>query len=162
MAKRSIDIALTRVEAGESTESIYENVCTLGTEPDLCFNYATTDELKNWGFEEGCFSTFLKDKKDVIIQVITTYNSRQGAEKAYHADADYFKNNGYGRAIKTGLTGESSILFRKKQDDGITYNLLFLKDNVFIGLSAKYKKDKSTNVDHITALAEKIAGKITG
>ncbi len=162
MAKRSIDIALTRAEAGERVENIHENACTLETEPDLCFNYATTEELKEWGFEEGCFSTFLEDKKDVIIQVITTYKNREGAEKAYHADVDYFKNNGYGRAIKTGLIGESSVLFRKKQDDGITYNLLFLIDSIFVGLSAKYKKDKATNIDHITVLAEKITWKIKG
>jgi hypothetical protein len=39
------------------------------------------------------------------------------------------------------------------------YNLLFLKSNVFVAVSAKYKKDKAENVEHIMALAEKIEGK---
>jgi len=160
MTERSIDIALTRVEAGDDTETVYENVCTLFTEPELCFNYATTNELKNWGFSEGCFSCLLRDKKDVVIQVITTYLNREGAGNAYNADADYLKKNGYGRTIKIKTIGDSSMMLKKKDTDGITYNLLFLKNNVFAGISAKYKKDKSGNIDHITGLAEKIAGKI--
>lgn len=160
MTERSIDIALTRVEAGDDTEMVYENVCTLFTEPELCFNYATTHELKTWGFSEGCFSCLLRDKKDVIIQVITTYQNREGASNAYNADADYLIKNGYGRTVKIRTIGDSSMMLKKKDTDGITYNLLFLKNNVFAGVSAKYKKDKSDNVDHITGLAEKIAGKI--
>jgi len=62
MTGRSIDIALTQVEAGDKTEIIYENVCTLSSEPELSFNYATTDELRKWGFSEGCFSCLMKDK----------------------------------------------------------------------------------------------------
>jgi len=160
MTGRSIDIALTRVEAGDNTDMVYENVCTLLTEPDLNFNYATTEDLANWGFSEGCFSSFLMDKKDVIIQVITTYRDSEGASKAYNADVDYLKKNKYGRPVKTKTIGESSLMFKKKDTDGITYNLLFLKNNVFAAVSAKYKKEKAENLDHITALAEKIAGKI--
>lgn len=156
MTGRSIDIALTRAEAGDDTETVHENVCTLATEPELCFNYATTEELKNWGFTEGCFSCLLKDKKDVIIQVITTYQSREGASNAYNADVNYLKKNGYGRPVKTKPIGESSAVFKKKQSDGTTYNLLFLKNNVFAAVSAKYKKDKAENIGHITGLAEKI------
>lgn len=160
MTGRSIDIALTRAETGDDTETVHENVCTLATEPELCFNYATTEELKTWGFSEGCFSCLLKDKKDVIIQVITTYQSREGASNAYNADAEYLKKNGYGRPIKAKTIGESSVLLKKKQSDGTTYNLLFLKNNVFAAVSAKYKKDKTENIGHITGLAEKIEGKI--
>ncbi|MCX9011326.1 MAG: hypothetical protein OIN66_09405 [Candidatus Methanoperedens sp.] len=160
MTGRPIDIALTKAEAGENMESIYENICTLATEPDLCFNYATTDNLNNWGFAEGCFSCLLLDRKDVIIQVITTYQHRDGAKSAYRADVDYLKKNDYGAPVKTKTLGEASILFEKKQSDGITYNLLFLKDTVFTSISAKYKKDKADNVKHIIGLAEKIEGKI--
>jgi len=160
MTERSIDIALTRVEAGDSMETIHENVCTLATEPGLCFNYATTEELRNWGFSEGCFSCLLLDKKDVIIQVITTYQSSEGASQAYNADVNYMKNNGYGKPVKTKTIGEASILLKKKQSDGTTYNLLFLKDNVFAAVSAKYKKDKADNINHIAGLAEKIEEKI--
>ncbi len=159
MPERSIDIALTRAEAGDSMETIYENVCTLATEPELCFNYATAHELKNWGFSEGCFSCLLLDKKDVVIQVITTYQNSEGASHAYNADMQYLKRNNYGRHVKTKTIGESSILLKKKQSDGTTYNLLFLKSNVFVAVSAKYKKDKAENVEHIMALAEKIEGK---
>lgn len=141
-------------------ETIHENVCTLATEPGLCFNYATTEELRNWGFSEGCFSCLLLDKKDVIIQVITTYQSSEGASHAYNADVNYMKNNGYGRPVKTKTIGEASILLKKKQSDGTTYNLLFLKDNVFAAVSAKYKKDKADNINHIAGLAEKIEEKI--
>ena len=103
-------------------ETIHENVCTLATEPGLCFNYATTEELRNWGFSEGCFSCLLLDKKDVIIQVITTYQSSEGASQAYNADVNYMKNNGYGKPVKTKTVGEASILLKKKQSDGTTYN----------------------------------------
>ncbi len=160
MTGRSIDIALTRVEAGDNTEIVHENVCTLLTEPDLNFNYATTEDLTNWGFLEGCFSCFLMDKKDVIIQVITTYRDGEGANKAYNADVDYLEKNKYGRPVKTKTIGESSLMLKKKDTDGITYNLLFLKNNVFAAVSAKYKKEKAENLDHITGIAEKIAGKI--
>ncbi|MDD5474057.1 MAG: hypothetical protein PHU34_07895 [Candidatus Methanoperedens sp.] len=160
MTERSIDIGLTRVETGDGAEIVYENVCTLDTEPELCFNYATTEELKNWGFSEGCFSCLLLDKEDVLIQVITTYQSREGANNAYNADADYLKKNGYGKPVKTKTIGESSILLKEKQSDGTTYNLLFLKNNVFAAVSAKYKKDKAENIEHITGIAEKIEGKI--
>jgi hypothetical protein len=160
MTGRSIDIALTRVEAGDNTETVYENVCTLLTEPDLNFNYATTEDLTNWGFSEGCFSCFLIDKKDVIIQVITTYRDGEGATCAYSADVGYLKKNGYGKPIKAKTIGESSIILKKKDTEGITYNLLFLKNNVFVAVSAKYKKEKAENLDHITGIAEKIAGKI--
>jgi len=160
MAERSIDIALTTVEAGENIENVYEKVCTLETEPELCFNYATTENLKHWGFSEGCFSGLLMDKKDVIIQVITTYQNIEGAKNAYKADMEYMKKNGYGRPVIIKTIGESSILLKKKQSDGITYNLLFLKNNVFTGLSAKYKIEKPGNIDHIIELAEKIEGKI--
>jgi hypothetical protein len=161
MTGRSIDIALTRAEAGDNNDMVYENVCTLLTEPDLNFNYATTEDLTDWGFSEGCFSCFLMDnKKDVIIQVITTYKSDEGANRAYNADVDYLKKNKYGRPVKTKTIGESSLMLKKKDTDGITYNLLFLKNNVFAAVSTKYKKEKAENLDHITALAEKIAGKI--
>lgn len=160
MPKRSIDIALTQAEAGDGMEMIYENVCTLMTEPELSFNYATTDDLKNWDFLEGCFSCFLRDKKDVIIQAITTYKHEKGASMAYNADAKYLRENGYGAPIKTKPMGWSSILLKKRQSDGITYNLLFLKNTVFVAVSGKYKKDKTGNIDHLTGLAEKIEGKI--
>lgn len=160
MTGRSIDIALTQAEAGEKTETVYENVCTLSTEPELCFNYATTDDLKKWGFSEGCFSCLLKDQKDTIIQVITTYQDNEGAKKAYEADAKFLKNNGYGKPVTAKTIGESSVMLKKKDTDGITYNLLFLKNNVFGAVSAKYKKDMPDNIDHLTKLAEKIEGKI--
>ncbi len=160
MIGRSIDIALTRIEAGDNTEMVHENVCTLLTEPDLNFNYATAEDLANWGFSEGCFSCFLMDKKDVVIQVITTYRDSEGANMAYNADADYLKKNKYGRPVKTKTIGESSLMLKKKDTDGITYNLLFLKKNVFAAVSAKYKKEKAENLDHIIGIAEKIAGKI--
>ncbi len=161
MAVRSIDIALTKTEAGEDIETVYENVCTLASDPELSFNYATTDDLSEWGFLEGCFSAFLRDKKDVIIQVISTYREKKGAALAYDADVEYFKNNDYGRPVEIRTLGEASMMFKKKQSDGITYNLLFLKNNVFATISGKYKIDKAGNVDHITALAEKIEGKIS-
>ncbi len=157
---RSIDIALTRAEAGDGMETIYENVCTLSTEPELCFNYATTEELKNWGFSEGTFSCLLLDKKDIIIQVVTTYQSSDGANRAYHSDMDYLKKNNYGRPVKAKTVGEASVILKKKQSDGTTYNLLFLKNNVFAAVSAKYKKDKADNIEHIRGIAEKIEGKI--
>ncbi len=160
MAGRSIDIALTCAEAGDDTETIYENVCTLATEPQLCFNYATTDDLNNWGFTEGVFSCLLKDKKDVIIQAITTYKDIFGAKKAYAADVDHLKNNGYGKYIVTKVIGESSVMLKKKDTDGTTFNLLVLKNNVFAGISAKYKIDTPGNLDHLTNLAEKIVSKI--
>lgn len=160
MAERSIDIALTRAEAGEGMETIYENVCTLATEPELRFNYAAAEELKSWGFSEGCFSCLLLDRKDIIIQVVTTYKNREGANHAYNADIAYLKKNGYGKPVKTKIIGESSILLKKKQSDGTTYNLLFLKKSVFVAVSAKYKRDKPDNIDHITGLAEKIEEKI--
>ncbi len=157
---RSIDIALTCAEAGDGVEMIHENVVTLATEPELSFNYATTKQLKNWGFFEGCFSCLMLDKKDVIIQAITTFESNEGANKAYHSDVDYLKKNNYGRPIKTNTVGEASIILKKRQSDGTTYNLLFLKNNVFAAVSAKYKKDKAENVEHLRGLAEKIEGKI--
>lgn len=160
MAERSIDIALTCAEAGDDTEMVYENVCTLDTEPELCFNYASTRELKNWGFMEGCFSSFLREKKDVIIQVVTTYQNREGAGSAYKADVSYLKRNGYGKPVKAKTVGEGSVLLKKRQSGGVTYNFLFLKNTVFTGVSAKYKRDETGNIEHITALAEKIAGKI--
>jgi len=160
MTGRSIEIALTRTEAGEKTETVYENVCTLSTEPELCFNYATTEDLKKWGFSEGCFSCLLKDGKDVIIQVITTYQDSNGAKNAYDADVRYLKQNGYGKPVITKTIGISSIMLKKNDTDGITYNLLFLKNNVFTGISAKYKKDLPGNVDHLTMLAERIEEKI--
>jgi hypothetical protein len=160
MTGRSIDIALTRAETGDNAEIVYENVSTLLTEPDLNFNYATTEELTNWGFLEGCFSCFLMDKKDVIIQVITTYRDGEGANRAYNTDADYLKKNKYGMPVKTKNIGESSLMLKKKDTDGITYNVLFLKNNVFAAVSTKYKKEKVENLDHITGLAEKIAEKI--
>ena len=160
MTGRSIDIALTQAEAGDKTEIIYENVCTLSTEPDLCFNYATTDELKKWGFSEGCFSCLLKDKKDTVIQVITAYLDNNGAKQAYEADIRYLKRNSYGKPVVTKTFGESSLMLRKKDTDGITYNLLFLKNNIFAAISAKYKKDIPGNCMHLIGLAEKIEGKI--
>ena len=160
MAGRSIDIALTSTEAGAGTEELYENICTLSSEPELCFNYATNEELKNWGFSDACFSCLLLDKKDVIIQAITTFLHCEGSSKAYTANVDYLKKNEYGTPVKIETLGEDSILFKKKQSDGISYNLLFLKSTVHAAISAKYKKDKEENVDHIIGLAEKIAGKI--
>ncbi len=160
MKVRSLDIALTPVEAGSDIEELYENVCTLTNEPELCFNYATTDDLKKWGFSEGCFSCLLQDKKDVFIQVIAAYVSKEGAASAFNANVEYLKNNDYGRPVKTGTLGESSVLFKKKQSDGITFNLIFLKNNVHVAISAKYKKEKPENVEHIVLLAEKIKGKI--
>jgi len=160
MKGRSIDIALTQAEAGEKTETVYENVCTLSTEPELCFNYATTGDLKKWGFSEGCFSCLLKDKKDTIIQVITTYQDNDGAKKAYEADVRYLKHNGYGKPVITKIVGESSLMLMKKDSEGITYNLLFFKNNVFAAVSAKYKKDIPDNPGHLTTLAEKIEAKI--
>jgi hypothetical protein len=160
MTRRSIDIALTESEAGDGLETVYENVCTLKTEPELCFNYATTDKLKEWEFQEGCFSALLRDKKDVIIQVITTYQEKKGAAQAYNEDVDYLRRNNYGKPVESKTIGETSIMFRKKQSDGITYNLLFLKNTVFAAISGKYKIDKSENIDHIIGLAEKIDVKI--
>ncbi len=160
MIVRSIDIALTNVEAGSDMEEIYENVCTLTSEPELCFNYAATEDLTKWGFSEGCFSCLLQDKKDTIIQVITTYKDREGANCAFDANVDYMKKNDYGHPVKGGTLGESSILLKKKQSDGVTYNLIFFKNNVHAALSAKYKKDKPDNIEQIVGLAEKIEGKI--
>lgn len=160
MKERSIDITLTQSEAGMGLETIYENVCTLSTEPDLCFNYATTDDLKNWGFLEACFSTFLMHQRDVIIQAITTYNSKEGASSAFQADVNYLKKHHYGKKIENKKIGEDSVILMKKQSDGTTYNLLFFKDNVFAAVSAKYKNENKGNIDHITGLAEKIERKI--
>jgi hypothetical protein len=161
MTERSIDIALTQSEAGIGLESVYENVCTLTTEPDLCFNYANTDDLKKWGFLEGCFGTFLKDKKDVIIQVITTYQNKEGAALAYQADVDYLRKHKYGKKIEIKQIGDASVMLEKKQTDGITYNLLFCRANVFAAISAKYKFENKGNIDHIRNLAEKIELKIS-
>lgn len=160
MTGRSIDIALTHAEAGSDIEEIYENVCTLTSEPELSFNYAATEDLKKWGFSEGCFSCLLQDKKDTIVQVIATYMGREGANSAFDANVDYLKKNGYGSPVKAGKFGESSILLKKKQSDGVTYNLIFFKNNVHAALSAKYKKDKPDNINHIVGLAQKIEGKI--
>lgn len=163
MAGRSINIALTQAEAGDKedkTEMVYENVCTLSTQPGLCFNYATTDKLKKWGFSEGYFSCILRNKKDTIIQAITVYLDNKGSKEAYEADARYLKLNSYGKPIVTGTIGELSLMLKKKDIDGITYNLLFLKNNVFAAISAKYKKDIPGNSVHLTWLAEKIERKI--
>ncbi len=160
MKVRSIDIALIPVEVGNDIEELYENVCSLTTEPELSFNYATTDDLKKWGFSEGCYTCLLQDKKDVFIQVIAIYLDKEGAASAYNANVEYLKNNDYGRPVKTIILGESSILFKKKQSDGITFNLLLLKNNIHIAISAKYKKEKSENLEHIVHLAEKIEGRI--
>jgi len=157
---RSIDIALTQEEAGENIETLYENACTFADEPDLSFNYATADELNSWGFSEGCFTCFLRDSKDIIIQAVTTYRHKEGASCAYNADVNFLKKNDYGTQINIKKFGEASVLFEKRQDDGTAYNLLFLKNTVFIAISAKYKVDKADNIDHITRLAEKIEGKI--
>ncbi len=161
MTERSIDIALTQSEVGTNIEEVYENVCTLVSEPEICFNYATNQDLKNWGFSEGCFSCLLQDKKDVIIQVITTFEHGEGARSAYDANVDYLENNDYGEPVRSKTVGESSILFKKKQSDGITYNLLFLKSTVHAAISAKYKKEKEENLAHIIRLAEKIEEKIS-
>lgn len=158
---RSIDIALTYTEAGDGMEIIYENVSTLVTEPELCFNYATTEQLKDWGFSNGCFSCLMQDKKNVIIQVITTYKDSDGANKAYHSDVNYLRRNNYGMPVKANTVGEASIILMKRQSDGTTYNLLFLKNNVFAAVSVKYKKDKVDNIEHIRGLAEKIEEKIS-
>ncbi len=160
MTGRSIDIALTQAEAGDNIDKIYENVCTLSTEPDLCFNYATTHDLNNWGFLESVFSCLLMDKKDVIIQVVATYKDNSGASKAFEADTEYLKKNDYGKPVISKNIGEASIMLKKNDTDGFTYNLLFLKNNVFTGISAKYKKDRPENIKHLTGLAEKIEGKI--
>ena len=160
MTGRSIDIALTHVEAGSDMDEIYENVCTLTSEPDLSFNYAGTEDLKKWGFSEGCFTCLLQNKKDTIIQVIATYMGREGAKSAFEANVDYLKKNGYGNPVNAGMLGESSIMLKKKQSDGVTYNLIFFKNNVHAALSAKYKKDKTDNIEHIFELAKKIESKI--
>lgn len=160
MTGRSIDIALTKVEAGEKTETVYENVCTLSTEPDLSFNYASTDDLEKWGFAEGCFTCFLRDKIDTVIQVVTTYQDKKGAKNAYEADARYLIRHGYGKPVSIKTIGETSLMLKKKDTDGITFNLLFLKDNVFSAVSAKYKKERVDNIDYLTGLAEKIIRKI--
>jgi hypothetical protein len=160
MTGRSIDIALSQVESGDKTELVYENVCTLSTEPELCFNYATTEQLRKWGFSEGCFSCLMKDKKDVIIQVITTYKDNDGARHAYDADVRYLERNGYGKPLIAKKMGESSIMLKKNDTEGITYNLLFLKKNVFAGISAKYKNDSPDNIEHLMGFAEKIEEKI--
>ncbi len=160
MTGRSIDIALTNLEAGSDMEDLYENVCTLTSEPELSFNYAGTEDLRKWGFSEGCFTCLLHDKKDVFIQVIATYADKEGAGRAYNANVDYLGKNDYGSPVKARTVGESSILFKKIQSDGVAYNLIFLKNNVHAALSGKYKKDKSTNVEHLLELAEKIERKI--
>ena len=56
--------------------------------------------------------------------------------------------------------GDSSLMLKKIDTDGFTYNLLFLKNNVFAGISAKYKKDSPQNIEHLTGFAEKIEEKI--
>lgn len=160
MTGRSIDIALTQVEAGDKTETIYENVCTLSSEPELCFNYASTKDLKKWGFEEGCFSCLLKEKIDTIIQVVTTYQNKEGAKEAFEADSKYLKRHGYGKPLLTKTIGESSLMLRKNDTDGITYNFLFWKNNVFSAVSAKYKNEKPDNIEYLIGLAEKIHEKI--
>jgi len=160
MKERSIDIALTNIEAGRDVEELYENICTLSTDPELCFNYAETDELKKWGFSEGCFTCLLRDKKDVFIQVIATYSDREGANRAYNANVDYLMKNDYGSPVKAKTLGESSVLFKKEQSDGVVFNLIFLKNRVHVALSGKYKYDNPDNVRHIMGLAEKIEGKI--
>lgn len=158
--KRSIDIALANIEAGSDMEELYENVCTLSSDPELCFNYAETEELKKWGFSEGCFTCLLRDKKDVFIQVIATYSDREGANCAFNANVDYLMRNDYGIPVKAKTLGESSVLFKKEQSDGVTFNLIFLKNRVHAALSGKYKYNKPGNVWHIIGLAEKIEGKI--
>jgi len=160
MTGRSIDIALTNIEAGSDMEELYENVCTLSSDPELCFNYAETDDLKKWGFSEGCFTCLLHDKKDVFIQVIATYSDREGANRAYNANVDYLIKNDYGSPVKAKTLGESSVLFKKEQSDGVAFNLIFLKNMVHAALSAKYKYDNPENVKHILGLAEKIEGKV--
>jgi hypothetical protein len=95
-----------------------------------------------------------------LFQLFATYMDREGANSAFDANVDYLKKNGYGNPVKAGTLGESSILLKKKQSDGITYNLIFFKNRVHAALSAKYKKDKPDNIVHIIGLAEKIEGKI--
>jgi hypothetical protein len=102
----------------------------------------------------------MKDQKDVIIQVITTYQDNDGARGAYDADARYLKRNGYGKPLIAKTIGETSVMLKKKDTDGITYNLLFLKNNVFAAISAKYKKESPQNVEHLTGFAEKVEEKI--
>ncbi|VVB89448.1 Uncharacterised protein [uncultured archaeon] len=160
MTGRPLDIALTQVEAGSNMEELYENICTLTSEPELSFNYAATEDLRKWGFSEGCFTCLLQDKKDVFIQAIATYSDREGANNAYNANVDYLKKNDYGSPVKTRTLGESSVLFKKIQSDGFVYNFIFLKNTVHAALSGKYKKDKPDNIRHILELAEKIDRKI--
>lgn len=162
MTESSDNIALTCAEAGDNIETVYENVCTLTTEPDMSFNYATTDELRSWGFSEGCFTCFYRKSKDIIIQTITIYKNDDGARKAYEADVDFLLKNDYGKEIETKIFGEKSILLEKEQSDGVTYNLLFLKNNVFVGLSVKYEKHKNDNLDYLLEFAGKIESKIQG
>jgi len=99
-------------------------------------------------------------RRDVIIQAITTYNNKEGASSAFQADAGYLKKHHYGKKIDTKKIGDDSVMLMKKQSDGITYNLLFFKDNVFAAVSAKYKIENQGNIGHITGLAEKIERKI--
>jgi hypothetical protein len=148
------------MEAGSDMEEIYENVCTLSTDPELCFNYAVTDDLKKWGFSEGCSICLLHDKKDVFIQVIATYSDREGAYRAYNANVNYLVKNDYGSPVKAKNLGESSVLFKKEQSDGVAFNLIFFKNSVHAAISGKYKYDNPDNVLHILGLAEKIEGKI--
>ena len=161
MPVRSIDIVLSKDEAGNGIEMLYENACTLKTEPEISFNYATTEELKDWGFTDGCFTCFLMDKKDVIIQAITTFQYEEGATSAFNADVDYLRKNDYGSTVQSKKIGEASVIFKKRQSDGITYNMLFLKKNIFAAISAKYKVDRPDNLVHLMELAEKIERKIS-
>ena len=92
--------------------------------------------------------------------MVTTYQDNNGAKLAYDADVLYLKKNGYGKPVISKTIGDSSIMLKKIDTDGITYNLLFVKNNVFTGISAKYKKDGPDNINHLTGLAEKIEGKI--
>ncbi len=127
----------------EATWKKFMKMCVrLTSEPDLSFNYAATEDLKKWGFSEGCFTCLLQDKKDTYYSGHCHIYDREGAKSAYDANVDYLKKNGYGNPVKAETLGESSILLKKKQNDGVTYNLIFFKNNVHAALSAKYKKDK--------------------
>lgn len=153
-------MALTLDEIGLGAEKLYENLCTFETDPDISFNYAQTEELKEWGYLEGCFSCTLLDKKDIIIQTVSIYDKSDGANKAYFANVKYYKQHSYGRPIEAPGVGEQSILFRKAQEDGTTYSLIFIKKNVLVGISVKYKTDEAKNTGRVADLGKKIEAKI--
>ncbi|HIH44278.1 MAG TPA: hypothetical protein HA257_04115 [Candidatus Methanoperedenaceae archaeon] len=153
-------LVLTADEIGREIECLYENVSSFKTDPDVAFNYAHAKKLMTWGFMENCSSCMMRGKVHLIVQTISVYKSKKGAASAYSANVKYLTKNDYGKTMGSNGIGEDSILIKKVVDENSrTYNLIFLKNNVLVGLSLNSKSD-SISESLLIEMAGKIEQKI--